>query len=94
MIRPNRMTPRTIGVMRPALAMIQPMLSDMAAETSSTQSATKNAIAFCRRVTGKIVVLIRAIRHGRELVLIRAVRDEREPALDAQERPFQREVRD
>jgi len=40
------------GVTRRALMTIQPMFSDSAAATSRMQKATKNAMAFWRRVTG------------------------------------------
>src|SRR5262245_41504386 len=54
MISANSRIPSTSGVTRRALMTIQPMLSDTAAATSTTHSATKNAIAFCRRVTGEL----------------------------------------
>ena len=43
----------TSAATRRPLMRIQPMFSDTAAATSRTHSATKNAIAFWRRVTGR-----------------------------------------
>src|SRR3989442_14327560 len=48
MISANVATPRMSGVMLRALMTSQPILSDTAAATSSTQNATKNAIALRR----------------------------------------------
>src|SRR5688572_30393710 len=46
--------PRTRGVAWRAVMRIQPMFSATAAATSSTQSPTKKAIAFWRRVTPRL----------------------------------------
>src|SRR6266545_3112543 len=56
MIRPNVMIPKrtTLSRARSAVMTIQPMFSEIAAATSRTHRATKNAIAFWRRVTPRL----------------------------------------
>src|SRR5947207_9195035 len=56
MMRPNVMMPKrtTLSRARSAVMTIQPMFSEIAAATSRTHSATKNAIAFWRRVTPRL----------------------------------------
>src|SRR6185436_20270703 len=64
MIRPNRIMPNTIGVIRPVFAMIQPIFSEIAAATRITHRTTKNAIAFCRRVTNVILATVVRLEAG------------------------------
>ena len=67
---------------------IQPMFSEIAAATSSTQRATKNAMAFWRRVTPRFYATASSLGHDR--VLVHRLRDPRDLDVPGQAEPPQR----